>query len=59
MHLTDQPSLVVTNPEEYRDVFFTTYTAFTTTDEVFQSLVRRFRDAETAHAQYYAYLPIR
>jgi hypothetical protein len=31
--------------EEYQNTFFTTYTAFTTTDEVFRSLVRRFRDA--------------
>jgi hypothetical protein len=32
-------------PEEYRNTFFTTYTAFTTTDVVLRSLIRRFDDA--------------
>ena len=38
--------------EDYRDTFFTTYTGFTTTGAVFQSLVRRFHEAETSPTQH-------
>jgi hypothetical protein len=57
--LTIRPSIAVRVPEGYWDAFFTTYTAFTTTDEVFQSLVRRFCDAEGSHPRDSTYLRIK
>jgi son of sevenless-like protein len=49
----------VTKTMEYRDAFFTTYIAFTTADDVFQSLVRRFHDAEAGTGQHLTLLRIK
>ena len=55
-----RPSLSdVRKAKEYRDVFFTTYIAFTTADDVFQSLVRRFHDAEANTGQHHTLLRIK
>ena len=57
MDLSDnKPTLVFGNPQEYRDTFFTTFPAFTTADEVFQSLVHRFHDAEASYPHHHASL---
>jgi len=48
----------VREPEEYKDAFLTTHTAFTTTNEVFESLVRRFCDTETSHPQHRTHIHI-
>lgn len=41
----------ITKAVEYRDTFFTTYAAFTTADDVFQCLVRRFHYADVSPGQ--------
>ena len=48
-HADSQLHLAVEKTEESREIFFMTYTAFATTEEVFCSFVRRFYDAETSN----------
>lgn len=51
--------LAAGDPKECQEAFFTTYTAFTTSDEVYQSLVHRFRDAEKKHSEHNVHLRIK
>jgi len=44
---------------EYWDIFFTTYSGFTTADDVFQTLVRLFEDAESSPAEHRTFLRIK
>jgi hypothetical protein len=44
---------------EYKDTFFTTYTAFTTADDVFQCLFHRFHVAEASPGQHRTLLRIK
>ena len=44
---------------EYWDTFFTTYIGFSTADDVFQSLVRLFQDAEPSPVEHRTFLRIK